>query len=356
MTGHNTYSAEFLKNMGFSRMVCAREMSKENIDILVKNSPIEIEMFVHGAMCVSQSGQCLMSSFIGNRSGNRGECAQPCRLPYNNSYPLSLSDLSLAEHIGELIDSGVASLKIEGRMKSPSYVYTVTKIYRTLIDTRRLPTGEELAELRRAFSRGEFTDGYFTGKKEEKMTGTRSEGDKELSRGAESRRFEIDRIPVRAKVKMRLGEPAEMMYELTDLCCSLLPKDKPRYLMGVGTPVNLLESIALGVDMFDCVMPTRNGRNAMLFTMEGVMNMKNKKWANDFSVLDENGTSFVDKLYTKAYLRHLFVSQELLALQIASIHNLAFYLELMRQAREHIIAGDFLAWKNIMVKKLSNRL
>jgi queuine tRNA-ribosyltransferase len=108
--------------------------------------------------------------------------------------------------------------------------------------------------------------------------------------------------------------------------------------------------------MFDCVMPTRNGRNAMLFTMEGVMNMKNKKWANDFSVLDENGTSFVDKLYTKAYLRHLFVSQELLALQIASIHNLAFYLELMRQAREHIIAGDFLAWKNIMVKKLSNRL
>ena len=155
---------------------------------------------------------------------------------------------------------------------------------------------------------------------------------------------------------LAVGEPAEVMYELTDLCCSLLPKDKPRYLMGVGTPVNLLESIALGVDMFDCVMPTRNGRNAMLFTMEGIMNMKNKKWADDFSLLDENGTSFVDKLYTKAYLRHLFVSQELLALQIASIHNLAFYLELMRQAREHIIEGDFLAWKNIMVKKLSNRL
>ncbi len=155
---------------------------------------------------------------------------------------------------------------------------------------------------------------------------------------------------------LAVGEPAEVMYELTDLCCSLLPKDKPRYLMGVGTPVNLLESIALGVDMFDCVMPTRNGRNAMLFTMEGIMNMKNKKWADDFSLLDENGTSFVDKLYTKAYLRHLFISQELLALQIASIHNLAFYLELMRQAREHIIEGDFLAWKNIMIKKLSNRL
>ena len=155
---------------------------------------------------------------------------------------------------------------------------------------------------------------------------------------------------------LAVGEPTEQMYDMIEVVNDILPENKPRDLMGVGTPWNILEAIERGVDMFDCVMPTRNGRNAMLFTMEGVMNMKNKKWANDFSVLDENGTSFVDKLYTKAYLRHLFVSQELLALQIASIHNLAFYLELMRQAREHIIAGDFLAWKNIMVKKLSNRL
>ncbi len=155
---------------------------------------------------------------------------------------------------------------------------------------------------------------------------------------------------------LSVGEPAEKMYELTELCCDILPKEKPRYLMGVGTPVNLLECIALGVDMFDCVMPTRNGRNAMLFTSEGIMNAKNAKWKNDFSPIDPNGTASVDTLYTKAYLRHLFMSQELLALQIASIHNLAFYLELMRQAREHIIEGDFLKWKNIMVEKLSRRL
>lgn len=155
---------------------------------------------------------------------------------------------------------------------------------------------------------------------------------------------------------LSVGEPTEQMYEITDICTDILPKDKPRYLMGVGTPQNLLEGIALGIDMFDCVMPTRNGRNAMLFTMEGSMNMRNKKWADDFSPIDINGTSKVDTLYTKAYLRHLFVSSELLALEIASIHNLAFYLKLMRQAREHIVQGDFLEWKNIMVKKLSTRL
>ena len=210
MSVHNTLGADAANELGCSRVVLARELSHRDIVSVTESCKAEVEVFLHGALCVCHSGQCLFSSLVGGRSGNRGECAQPCRLPYNNSYPLSLSDLSLAEHIGELIDSGVASLKIEGRMKSPSYVYTVTKIYRTLIDTRRLPTGEELAELRRAFSRGEFTDGYFTGKKEEKMTGTRSEGDKELSRGAESRRFDIERVPVKAKVTMRLGEPAEM--------------------------------------------------------------------------------------------------------------------------------------------------
>lgn len=155
---------------------------------------------------------------------------------------------------------------------------------------------------------------------------------------------------------LSVGEPTERMYEITDLCTDILPKEKPRYLMGVGTPQNLLECIALGIDMFDCVMPTRNGRNAMLFTMEGTINMRNKKWADDFSPIDENGTASVDKLYTKAYLRHLFISQELLALEIASIHNLAFYLELMRMAREHIVEGDFLTWKNTMVERLSRRL
>ncbi|PLX00058.1 MAG: tRNA guanosine(34) transglycosylase Tgt [Marinilabiliales bacterium] len=155
---------------------------------------------------------------------------------------------------------------------------------------------------------------------------------------------------------LAVGEPAEMMYEMIDLVNGILPQEKPRYLMGVGTPVNILESIALGVDMFDCVMPTRNGRNGMLFTSEGIINIKNKKWEDDFSPVDPQGTSFVDSQYSKAYLRHLFVAGERLGPMIASLHNLAFYLELVTQARAHIIDGDFTEWKNMMVPKLSNRL
>ena len=155
---------------------------------------------------------------------------------------------------------------------------------------------------------------------------------------------------------LAVGEPTEKMYEMLELLHPVLPCDKPRYLMGVGTPSNLLEGIARGVDMFDCVMPTRNGRNAMLFTDEGVIHIKNRKWADDFSPLDPHGTSFVDHRYTKAYLRHLFVAGEMLAAQIASQHNLAFYLNLVAQAREHIAAGDFGPWKEAMVRKLDTRL
>ncbi|HPR58680.1 MAG TPA: tRNA guanosine(34) transglycosylase Tgt [Bacteroidales bacterium] len=155
---------------------------------------------------------------------------------------------------------------------------------------------------------------------------------------------------------LSVGEPAEKMYEITELVCSILPKDRPRYLMGVGTPVNILESISLGIDMFDCVMPTRNGRNAMLFTSEGVLNMKNEKWKNDFSPIDPNGTSFVDKAYNKAFLRHLFISGEYLAPMIASLHNIAFYLWLVKTAREEIIRGTFGEWKKRIIPKLNNRL
>jgi queuine tRNA-ribosyltransferase len=155
---------------------------------------------------------------------------------------------------------------------------------------------------------------------------------------------------------LSVGEPHEMMYEMTDLVCSILPADKPRYLMGVGTPANILECIALGVDMFDCVMPTRNARNGMLFTWNGTINMKNKKWENDFSPLDESGDSYVDSYYTKAYVRHLFAANEILALQIASVHNLNFYLRLVETAREKIIEGTFAAWKDETVKRLSVRL
>lgn len=155
---------------------------------------------------------------------------------------------------------------------------------------------------------------------------------------------------------LSVGEPHEEMYAMTELVCEILPADKPRYLMGVGTPGNILESIALGVDMFDCVMPTRNARNGQLFTWNGILNMRNKKWERDFSPLDESGESFVDSYYSKAYLRHLFAAQELLALQIATLHNLNFYLRLVKVAREKIIDGSFSTWKNQIVPQLMQRL
>jgi queuine tRNA-ribosyltransferase len=155
---------------------------------------------------------------------------------------------------------------------------------------------------------------------------------------------------------LSVGEPEEIMYEMTAVVTGILPEDKPRYLMGVGTPVNLLESIALGIDMFDCVMPTRNGRNGMLFTRHGIMNMRNNKWKDDFSMLDPDGVCFVDQQYSKAYLRHLIISKEILGAQIASLHNLSFYLWLMEEARKKIREGAYGEWKGMMVKQLSKRL
>jgi len=154
---------------------------------------------------------------------------------------------------------------------------------------------------------------------------------------------------------LSVGEPAEKMYEITEIVCDILPKDKPRYLMGVGTPINILENIALGVDMMDCVMPTRNARNGMLFTAHGTINIKNKKWENDFSPIDIDGCE-TDLIYTKAYLHHLYKAQELLAMQIGSIHNLAFYLRLVKDARQHILQGDFASWKASVIEKLGRRL
>lgn len=155
---------------------------------------------------------------------------------------------------------------------------------------------------------------------------------------------------------LAVGEPTEKMYEMIEIVNEILPQDKPRYLMGVGTPANILEAIERGVDMFDCIMPTRNGRNGQLFTRYGILNMKNKKWANDFSPIDTEGTSFVDTLYSKAYLRHLFIVNEILALQIASIHNLAFYLWLVKEARKHIIVGDFTIWKASIIEDVTRRI
>jgi queuine tRNA-ribosyltransferase len=153
-----------------------------------------------------------------------------------------------------------------------------------------------------------------------------------------------------------VGEPTELMYEITELCCQILPKDKPRYLMGVGTPANIIEGIAMGVDMFDCVMPTRNGRNGMIFTWEGMMNMRNEKWKNDFTPIDIQSDLFADQEYTRAYLRHLYVANEMLGAMIGSIHNLHFYLDLVQTARVKILDGTFSQWKNEVLPKLSRKL
>ena len=221
MSIHNSLGADLAYDLGCKRVVLARELSLENIKATTEKCKPEVEVFLHGALCVSVSGQCLMSSLVGGRSGNRGECAQPCRLPYNSSYPLSLSDLSLATHVTELIDAGVASIKIEGRMKSPDYVYTVTKIYRRLLDEGRNANEKEIAMLRAAFSRGGFTDGYFTGKIFSKMTGVRSEDDKKESREIESHEYAPKKIRISAKAQFKLGEPSRLTLKLGEKSVSV---------------------------------------------------------------------------------------------------------------------------------------
>lgn len=210
-TGLNVLSADELKKIGFSRMVAPREISKRDLEILIKNSPIETELFVHGAICVSCSGQCLMSSVIGGRSGNRGECAQPCRLPYGkNGYALSLKDMCLAEHLTELSEMGVASLKIEGRMKAPEYVYGVTKIYRTLLDEGRNAGEKEIAELSALFSRSGFTCGYYTGDIGRDMLGIRTEDDKKESAKLSGTTIPEAKAEISLSADIRTGERASV--------------------------------------------------------------------------------------------------------------------------------------------------
>ncbi len=215
LSGHNVAAAELLRDAGFSRMVCAREMSRKDIRDFCLRSPIEAEVFVHGALCVSTSGQCLFSSVVGGRSGNRGECAQPCRLPYTVSggksgYPLSLCDNSLAAHLCDLADFGVASLKIEGRMKSPEYVRDVTSIFRTLLDERRNASHEELETLARIFSRGGLTDGYYTKKIDRNMLGVRSDDDKKLTAELAPFGKMTRKLPIDLSATVTLGKPMKL--------------------------------------------------------------------------------------------------------------------------------------------------
>ena len=218
MSVHNAAGARFLADRGFTRVVPARELSKADIRFMVENNPLEVEIFIHGAMCVSHSGQCLFSSLVGGRSGNRGLCAQPCRLPYANAegrvgdkYPLSLKDMSLAGHVREIIDSGVSSLKIEGRMKSPEYVRGVTAIWRRLLDEGRDATEQEMRELSELFSRGGFSDGYYTGAVGRKMLGVRSEEDKQASREIERFTRLARKLPISMQVKLQEGEQSSLI-------------------------------------------------------------------------------------------------------------------------------------------------
>ena len=211
---HSTRTANVLASLGFSRVVLARELSEGDIRSVTENAVPETEIFLHGALCVSHSGECLFSSLVGGRSGNRGACAQPCRLPYNGSYPLSLKDYSLARHIPALIRSGVASLKIEGRMKSPAYVYGVTRIFRRLLDEGRAATDAEMAALARIFSRDGFTDGYFTGKLRD-MGGVRREEDKRASRTDDTQPPPLPDIPLSARATVKAGEPISLTLSFT---------------------------------------------------------------------------------------------------------------------------------------------
>ena len=263
MSVHSADGAKMAAELGCSRVVLARELSYDNIKAATEGSPIETEVFLHGALCVCHSGQCLFSSLVGGRSGNRGECAQPCRLPFGDGYPLSLSDLSLASHIEELIATGTASLKIEGRMKSPEYVYTVTSIYRRLLDERRSANSAELATLKAAFSRGGFTDGYFTGKTFSKMTGIRSDADKSDTKSLGEMSFKPKTVAITASAKIKRGEPAELTFTLVDRSVTVTgdtPSDaissplteesvKERLAKLGGTPLSLsAEDIDLDLD------------------------------------------------------------------------------------------------------------
>ena len=211
-SAHSSEGVDFAASLGAERVVVARELSKENIAACTENAAAETEMFLHGALCVCHSGQCLFSSLVGGRSGNRGTCAQPCRLPYNGGYPLSLKDLSLARRVPELIASGVSSLKIEGRMKAPAYVYGVTRIYRRLLDENRAATDDEEAELDALFSRGGFTDGYYAGRITRPMTGTRTEDAKRLSRDYNDREFFPRRVKISAKARIASGEKCKLSF------------------------------------------------------------------------------------------------------------------------------------------------
>lgn len=316
MSVHNTDGAEAAFRLGCERVVLARELSFENIKAVTEKSSAETEVFLHGALCVSHSGQCLFSSLVGGRSGNRGECAQPCRLPYCNKYPLSLSDLSLADHIPELIESGTASLKIEGRMKSPEYVYTVTSIYRKLLDERRCASRAEKDALRRIFSRGDFTDGYFVGNKFSKMTGVRSDKDKESTKEIAAMTFTPKRVPIRAEATLRLGEPATLTLTMGERSVTVKGAapvsaiNAPLTSEGVKARLSKMGATLLSLDASDISLSLDDGINLSPAEInalrrsaaEALQSAKRERCEREFS--QENTTrGAVNRLKTALFLK-----------------------------------------------------
>lgn len=303
MSLHNVSGVDMAENLGCERAVIARELSLSDIKRITENSGIEIEVFLHGALCVCHSGQCLFSSLVGGRSGNRGECAQPCRLPYNGGYPLSLKDLSLSDHITELIDSGVASLKIEGRMKSPDYVYGVTKIYRRLLDERRNSNAYERDELKRLFSRDGFTDGYFTGKTKGKMTGMRSEEDKMISKAKEEFKPELKKAKVSASCVMRLGERASLTLRLGDRCVTaygdepMPAENSPLTVDAVKARLSKMGNTLLSLDSSDIDLSLENGINLPPSAINALRRAAAEKM-EDFSREDSFTSSSTQKTHS----------------------------------------------------------
>ncbi len=303
LSGHNVEAAKMLYKAGFSRMVCAREMSREDLKSFCEQSPIESEVFVHGALCVCHSGQCLFSSVVGGRSGNRGECAQPCRLPYRSgkkdTYPLSLKDLSLAAHVSELCDMGVSSFKIEGRMKSPEYVRDVTRIWRGLVDGRRNATREEMRELARIFSRGGFTDGYYEHKINSEMLGVRSDADKKDSTALSHFDKLERRIPISLSARIRANEPMELVGKVGDVekralgCVPQSAINAPltretveRNLSKLGGTAYALEKLDITLD--DGIMVPISALNALRRTLIDALSPENIRNASDFAIAEED--------------------------------------------------------------------
>ncbi len=347
MSVHNLAGADEAARLGCKRVVLARELPLSDISIVTEKSLAEIEIFLHGALCVSHSGQCLMSSLVGGRSGNRGECAQPCRLPYNGKYPLSLKDLSLAEHIPELIESGVSSLKIEGRMKSPEYVYTVTSIYRRLLDEGRCANADELEALARAFSRDGFTDGYFVGRKTSPMTGVRSESDKKVSRELEFANTAPEKIALRARAYFKLGEPSRFELIMGDRSVSVsgdvpsLAESSPLLVSSLKTRLSKMGNTFFTLSPDDIELQLEDGINLSPGAINELRRRAVHELEGGVGELSEIALPLLDKRIPKRMNTALFFNTD--TLLACKPEDLSFFDTVFAPLREYSRVSDLVS-------------